>query len=243
MITLEHIYFSYDKNTPFLLEDISLEIKKGDYIAIVGPNGAGKTTLIKIILELLEPLSGKISIEGEKKKGFFGYIQQKTQTNDIFFPATVREIVEMGLLNSSKKQKENIDPLLTKLGIIELKNKAIHELSGGQYQKVLLARALIHQPEVLILDEPTSALDPNAREDFYALLSELNQKFQTTILLVSHDISSMGKYAKKMLYLDKKLIFFGDFEEFCHSEKMTQFFGFASQHQICWRKHNGNISL
>ncbi len=94
---------------------------------------------------------------------------------------------------------------------------------------------MVNNPEVLILDEPTSALDPKVREDFYDLLRKLNEEEQTTILLVSHDVGSIGKYTNKMLYLDQRLVFFGDYENFCKSEDMTDYFGFQSQHKMCWR--------
>jgi zinc transport system ATP-binding protein len=120
------------------------------------------------------------------------------------------------------------------LGITNLKGRPIGKLSGGQQQRVLLARALVHRPEILILDEPTVALDPQSREAFYATLQKLNQEKKVTVFFVSHDVVSIGKYASKILYLDRQVIFYGTFEEFCKSPKMTDYFG-AGQHVICHR--------
>ena len=121
------------------------------------------------------------------------------------------------------------------LNIEDLKNKKIGDLSGGQQQRVLLARALVSNPKLLILDEPTSALDPKIRNEFYELLKELNETLKVTIVLISHDIGTIGKYASRLIYLDKTLVFDGTFDEFCHSTDMTEYFGYFSQHQICWR--------
>jgi zinc transport system ATP-binding protein len=115
-------------------------------------------------------------------------------------------------------------------------------LSGGQQQRVLLARAMVSSPKLLVLDEPTSALDPSIREGFYELLTTLNKDDNVTILLVTHDIATVGKYTNKMLYLDRKLHFYGDYEEFCKSKRMTEYFGNITQHQICWRHMNGKCN-
>jgi zinc transport system ATP-binding protein len=128
-----------------------------------------------------------------------------------------------------------IDAALELLGIVPLKKRLIGGLSGGQQQRVLLARAMVNRPELLILDEPTTALDPETREQFYALLERINRSEGTTVLLVTHDTWSIGKYANRFLYVDKKIIFDGSFDDFCHSEEMTAFFGEHAQHLICHR--------
>jgi zinc transport system ATP-binding protein len=121
------------------------------------------------------------------------------------------------------------------MGIDHLKKRLIGDLSGGQQQRVLLARAMVNCPELLILDEPTTALDPETREHFYGLVEDLNRNAGTTVLLVTHDTWSIGKYASRFLYIDKKIIFDGSFDEFCRSEEMTAFFGEHAQHLICHR--------
>ena len=127
--------------------------------------------------------------------------------------------------------------MLELLEISGIRNRLIGDLSGGQQQRVLIARALVNEPELLILDEPASALDPETRDNFFALLQDLNEKRGVTIIMVTHDIGGIGEYASKLLYLDKKIIFFGGFDEFCRSENMAQFFGSASQHIICHEHH------
>lgn len=126
------------------------------------------------------------------------------------------------------------------MGIVHLAGKLIGELSYGEQQRVMLARALIRKPDLLIFDEPTTALDPETRDIFYTLTEEINRT-GTTVVLVTHDTGIIGKYARNLLYMDKKIIFFGTFEDFCSSPDMTGFFGLNSQHVICHQHDkNGN---
>ncbi len=244
LINVQDIVLKYGKHE--VLSDTSFNVVDGDYIGIVGPNGSGKTTLMKAILGLHPVSSGKIEFgEDVKDSRFIGYLPQKAIASDGLFPAKVKEIVSMGLLAQKREPKffvskdhESVKYILQKLKIEDLKNEKIGNLSGGQQQRVLLARALVASPRLLILDEPTSALDPTIREEFYGILKELNEKDGVTILLVSHDMGSIGKYTKKMLYLDRRLIFFGGYEEFCKSDQMTKYFGTLTQHQFCWRHTN-----
>jgi zinc transport system ATP-binding protein len=121
------------------------------------------------------------------------------------------------------------------MGIIAIKNKLIGELSGGLRQRALLARALVNDPDLIILDEPTTALDPETRESFYQVVRELNRTRNTTVLLVTHDTGTIGLHASRLLYLDKKIIYYGGFEDFCASSEMTEIFGSHAQHLICHR--------
>jgi len=228
-------------NNSYVFKDLSFSIQKGDYIAIVGPNGAGKTTLIKAILGLIEKEHGTIQFNTKK----IGYLQQRLFLNDPKFPANVYEIIKSGLLINKKSPKiftkkdiESIEKIIKEFEIEDLKHKLIGNLSGGEIQKVLLARALVSKPEILFLDEPTTALDPASRENFYEKLKDINEKENITIILVTHDIGSVGKYAKKMLYLNNKIVFFGTFKEFCESKDMTEYFGDISQHFFCHRHDN-----
>jgi zinc transport system ATP-binding protein len=207
-----------------VLTNVSFEIDKGDYVGIVGPNGSGKTTLIKAILGLIPIHSGSI-LYANKNKNLIGYLPQRAISNDRIFPGKVEEIVATGLVSTKACQllmgkgcKKAVQSILESLKISDLADKRIGNLSGGQQQRVLLARALINNPELLILDEPTSALDPMVREDFYNTLAELNKNNGTTILLVSHDISTIAQYAGKILYVDRKLIFWGNTKEFLNTD-------------------------
>ena len=131
--------------------------------------------------------------------------------------------------------RDALGKALDLMDITDIRDKLIGELSGGQQQRVLLARALIKEPELLILDEPTIAVDPEIRERFLNILMELNRKRQVTVLLVTHDTGSIGKYAKRLLYLDREIIFYGGFDDFCLSAEMTKVFGSSAQHLICHR--------
>ena len=245
VLEVNELSVSYQNNEA--LSGIDFEADGGDYIGIVGPNGSGKTTLIKTIVGLVPPARGRVRILGEDLSGFnqwgaIGYLPQKTGVLNPAFPASVHEIVATGVLASkkspkaiSKKDREKIAQALGLLGISDLKNMLIGRLSGWHQQRVLLARALVNEPQLLLLDEPTVALDPETRGNFYGLLQDLNREKRITILLVSHDTGTVGKYASKFLYLDKKMVFFGSFEEFCLSRGMTEYFGPTAQHLICHR--------
>jgi len=231
------------------LKDISFAIKKGDFIGLAGPNGAGKTTLIKAILGLLPVSSGRITLFGQTQKVFnsfskIGYLPQKYTSINALFPASVEEIVLLGILSSKKipkivfkEDKNKVERVLDELGILKLKNKILSELSGGQQQRVLLARALVSEPELLIFDEPSTALDPESRNDFFQLIHKLNKEKNTTIILITHDTGYIGNYANKLLYIDRKLIYFGKISEFCPSGKNKPYFE-KSDHHIIWHQHN-----
>lgn len=229
-----------------VLSDVTFGVQKGDYIGLVGPNGSGKSTLIRCILGLLRPAKGSVSLFGHdahemREREKIGYLPQRIDFFNPRFPSTVAEIVSQGLIAGGRARrgyrKNRIETMLELLEISGIRNRLIGDLSGGQQQRVLIARALVNEPELLILDEPASALDPETRGNFFSLLQDLNEKRGVTIIMVTHDIGGIGEYASKLLYLDKKIIFFGGFDEFCRSENMAQFFGSASQHIICHEHH------
>lgn len=249
ILSVKNLSVKYENQ--YALTNISFDIVEGDYISVIGPNGSGKTTLIKAILGLIPFCEGNIeggNIAGENQK--IGYLPQKTLANDKIFPATVSEIVATGLLAIKKhpkyfdsKDQLKVQNVLKKLNILDLKDNRIGNLSGGQQQRVLMARAMVSSPSILIMDEPTSALDPKIRDEFYTLIEKLNKEEGVTMVLVSHDIGSVAKYTDKMLYLDRKLVFFGKYDEFCKSEDMTKYFGYQSQHQICGRHDHGKCCI
>lgn len=228
-----------------VLEDISFQVESGDYVGIVGPNGSGKSTLIKALLGLVTIGKGSAALFGTPLSGFrdwhkVGYLPQSLHLVNPIFPATVQETVGLGLLSLkhfpkrlNRADNEKIEITLEELGISELKHKLIGELSGGQLQRVLLARAIVNDPELLVLDEPTAALDPETRSRFYAMIADINLSRGVTVLLVTHDSGAIGEYASKMLYLDKKILFYGSFDEFCCSPEMSKMFGEHSQHLMC----------
>ncbi len=242
VITADHLTFRYDGKD--VLSDISFSLNAGDYVGLVGPNGSGKSTLVRLALGLEAPAAGRILLFGQAPVQFsqwdkIGYLPQKNSALGRFFPATVAEVVALGLLSgksySRSRKQDVLQRVMEQMDIIDIRGKLIGELSGGQQQRVLLARALIKEPEVLILDEPTIAIDPEIRERFLGMLTELNRGRGVTVLLVTHDTGSIGKYANKLLYLDTTLVFYGSFDQFCRSAEMTEVFGAFSQHLICHR--------
>ena len=252
IVSLDHVSFHY--NSTEVLTDVSFVLERGDYLGLVGPNGSGKTTLIKLLLGLFQPSGGAVGLFGEDPREFrewqrIGYLPQKTAFNPLF-PATVKEVVSLGLLSRKKFPKRMagpdkvfIDAALSLMDIEDIGHKLIGELSGGQQQRVFLAKALVGEPELLILDEPTTALDPETREKFFATLSDLNRTKSVAIIIITHDTGTIGEYASKLLYLDKKVVFCGSFEDFCKSSGMTSYFGEFSQHLICHRHGKAGCPL
>ena len=218
-----------------VINDITFVAEEGAYVGIAGPNGSGKSTLIKNILGILRPQKGRIDLFGQPLGIFrrwekIGYLPQRLSALNSHFPGTVAEIVQMGL---PKKDATDLKRTLEMMAINHLSSRLIGELSYGEQQRAMLARALMRRPELLIFDEPTTALDPETREIFYSLTKTLNQQEGTTVILITHDIGVIGQYAQKLVYLDKEIIFSGSFKDFCASKDMTGFFGPTSQHIIC----------
>lgn len=243
VLKVKNLSFAYGATE--VLSGVSFVVNKGSYVALAGPNGAGKTTLIKLILGLDKPKTGEIEIFGTNKKDFkkwgrVGYLAQRASVVNPLFPASVKEVVGLGLLsqkkyfkNFSKSDKLKINEALKLMDISDFKDRLVSDLSGGQQQRVFLARALVSNPELLVLDEPSTALDPQIRENFFTLINNLNKEKGITIILVTHDTAQVGLYANELLYLDKTVIFYGPFADFCHSENMEKYFGHFAQHLIC----------
>lgn len=199
-LTVENLSVGYDGVA--VCENISFEVNAGDYLCIIGENGAGKSTLMKTLLGLVPPVKGKI-VKGADVGGI-GYLPQQ-DTSQSNFPASVWEITLSGCLAKSgfrpfynKAEKALANEKLEVLGISGLKRKSFSELSGGQQQKVLLARVLCSTDKILLLDEPVTGLDPQATQDLYQTFKELNEKCGTTIIMITHDLNSL-RYANKIL--------------------------------------------
>lgn len=208
MIKYRNVNYTVDNLE--ILKDVNIDLQKGDFIHILGPNGGGKSTLIKLMSQMIKPTSGEITINTDK----IGYLPQHFRSKK-GFPATVFEVIYSGFqkqyLVPKKEQLEIIDYWLTKMDICGFKNKKIGDLSGGEQQRVFLIRALIRDPELLILDEPTSALDPNFRQVFYQMLDEL-YKSGMTIINITHDIDpNYLSCQHHVLYVDRAIKFDGKY--------------------------------
>jgi zinc transport system ATP-binding protein len=206
LVELNHIFAGYDGSV--VLKDINLPVYEQDFLGIIGPNGGGKTTLLKVILRLLKPVSGVIQYAGKELKNNIGYMPQ-INLIDRKFPVRVCEVIDSGLIsekNTTRKQKaKKVDKILATMGLEDIRNKPIGELSGGQLQRVLLSRAIISEPQLLILDEPNSFVDKRFESYFYDCLQEINK--QTAIVLVSHDIGAVVSHAKNIACVNESLYY------------------------------------
>ncbi len=218
LINCKNASFGYDSKT--VAENINFEIYEGDYVFIVGENGSGKSTLIKGILSLIKPYSGEIEFENGLTKKDIGYFPQHTEMkND--FPASVEEIVLSGCMGNSsgklfynKADKALAEEKMKLLDVFDIRKKAFSQLSGGQRQRALLSRALCAAKSMLILDEPASNLDPLVTREFYHVIDKINKEMNITVLMVSHDMNSTVKYARKVLHLGDNENFFGDLDSY-----------------------------
>ena len=200
------------------ISEICLEVEDGEYLGIIGPNGGGKTTVLKAILGLVPAASGTIEVYG-KKPGetgtLVGYVPQFAEMEKSF-PATVREVVMMGRLKQKlslfhkfkKEDREIADELMQKVGIYSLAGRQIGGLSGGEFQKALIARALAAKPRLLLLDEPTASVDAASRDQIHQLLEELNKSM--TIILVTHDLLAVSSNVRRLACLNRRLVYHGE---------------------------------
>jgi zinc transport system ATP-binding protein len=202
------------------LENICLDLEEGDFLGLIGPNGGGKTTLIQVMLGLVKPSRGEVRIldrEPEQARRYIGYLPQKTFF-DRSFPITAMEVVLMGrfskaglLRRYSLPDREAALLALEAVGLKDRAGRQIGLLSGGEQQRVLVARSLVSEPQLLLLDEPTAGVDAAQQTEFYELLSRLNAGGMT-IVLVSHDISAVSTYVNKIACLNQRLYYHGSKE-------------------------------
>src|SRR6266511_3492016 len=202
-VELEGVGVSYGEVR--VLDGINLTVEPGDFLGIIGPNGSGKTTLLRVMLGLLEPQDGSVRLFGQPPAAFrewrrLGYVPQRAAL-DPALPVTVGEVVATGLV--------------TRIGA----------LSTGQQQRVLIARALVSDPELIILDEPTGGVDPEAQTSFYAMLQHLSREREVTLILVSHDIGVVAKEVNKLACLNRRLIFHGRPGDFLSDAALTALYG------------------
>lgn len=217
IIEVKNLDFHYGDN--HVLQDINLTVEEGTILGIIGPNGGGKSTLMKILVGLLKGYTGEVRISclrpGEGRKDHhmcIGYVPQHTRSN-FRFPATVYDIVEMGLYGMlglggpSSSEKDYILKLLEENGVLEIKDRSINALSGGQLQRTLIARALVSKPSVLLLDEPLAGIDETGSIQLMELLLKLKERLGLTVAMVTHDIHSVTMFADKLACLNRSIHF------------------------------------
>lgn len=215
-VELKDVTFTYHEQP--VLEDINFTMEEKDFVAVIGPNGGGKSTLLKLILGLIKPEKGEVKVFGrkpDKAREMVGYLPQHSLFNTDF-PINVFETVMMAryqgfFKNYSNKDVDIVQKALRDVDMQEYQKRQISRLSGGQMQRVLIARALAREPKILLMDEPMASIDPEMQNSFYQLISQLKDKM--AIVLVSHDVGTVSMHVDKIACLNRKLYYHGPAEE------------------------------
>lgn len=211
ILEIKDLSVGYEDN-PYVLKNVNLDVFRNDFLGIIGPNGGGKTTLLKTILGLVKPTHGHISFFSNNVKTDkinIGYLPQINQI-DKKFPISVHDVILSGLTIKrhilspyTKEQKEKVKKIAHQMGLDKLIGRPIGALSGGQLQRTLLGRAIIDDPDLLVLDEPNSYVDKRFESDFYKILEEINR--ETAIILVSHDVGTVVSMVKNIACVNEGL--------------------------------------
>lgn len=232
-ISIEAVTKRYGDSS--VIEDVSFVIPKGSISAIIGPNGAGKSTLAKMIMGIISPNSGTVAIDGQKPEQYrkkIGYVPQRFTFNPKV-PITVEEFLMLSLHVAGKHEHEErsiIENRFERVGLPNSTlNKQLSELSGGQLQRMLVARALLTDKELLIMDEPVAGLDIEGRQSIHEMLKKLNKDHGVTIILISHELEVVFTYAEHVLCINRRMLCQGKPEETLTEEVLTEMYG--SQHQ------------
>lgn len=218
IISIKNVSFSYSGGVN-VLENLSFDIYKKDFIAIIGANGSGKSTLLKLILKELNPSDGEIFISSTNIKNFkewdtIGYVPQINAGNIPGFPITALEIVTLNLYNkmgffkfSRKSHIELAKRALSQVNMLDFANTPMNKMSGGQQQRIMIAKSLINNPKILIFDEPTTGIDKESKDQLFKILTHLNRIHGITILLVTHELEIMKDNLTKVVEIrDKKVM-------------------------------------
>lgn len=208
IINFKDVSFGYTKS--MVLEKASFSINEGDFVSIIGPNGGGKTTLAKLMLGLLVPEEGYITVYGSapsKMRSMIGYVPQYS-LYDPNFPVSVQEVVLMGVMRKNKffytrKERAAAERIIEEVGLYTVRNNAFSDLSGGQRQRVLIARALVSSPRILLMDEPTASVDAAVEEKISTLLEQLSRKM--TIILITHDLGFVSNLVTNIICVNRKV--------------------------------------
>jgi zinc transport system ATP-binding protein len=220
-----------------VLEDVSLQVRRGELLGVLGPNGSGKTTLLRTILGQLRPVSGEVLVFGAPPAGLgaerhrLGYVRQEALV-DPAFPIRVLDVVLMGrygrlglVRRPGAEDREAARYALERVGLLEMAARPLADLSGGERQRVFLARALAGEPEVLLLDEPTTGVDVAASESFYEFLHGLQREMELTLVLVTHDIGVISAHVDQIACLNRRLVAHGKPRECLTEEALDAMYG------------------
>ena len=235
---LEFDRVSFQYGSEPVVEDVTLSVGQGEFVAVLGPNGSGKTTLLKLALGLIKPASGTVKLFGEPTSGArpgkrLGYVPQTVDGMETRFPATVEEIVNQGLYRGFdplaiwRRNSQAAVEALETVGMADLRRRRMSSLSPGQQQRTLIARALAREPELLVLDEPVSGVDAVGQEQLYAMVRRLNSERGITILLVSHDIGAVMREAQTVACINRTLVFHGPPHRITQ-EELSTLYGFPT---------------
>ena len=264
VLEVDDLSIHYNNRHHLAVDNISFDVKEGEVLGIIGPNGAGKTTLFRAILGLQE-YSGKIKLfgfEGSKYRSLLpliGYVPQKV-VFEPNFPATVYDVVSMGIISDKKivnganliqqcgccwnriykefgSNKDKVTQALKTVGLDKLRNRRIGELSGGELQRVFIAKCLVKDPLLLILDEPATSVDVESQTKFYNLIKKINEENNITIVWSSHDLDAVSKYATRVACMNKKLFFHGEKEKFFSDKELLKTYTESSM-QLHMHNHN-----
>ena len=247
MLSIKNLYKSFGGIQA--INNVSLDVDQGSITALIGPNGAGKTTLFRAILGL-QSFSGNMKLFGYENPKYssiiplIGYVPQKV-TFEPNFPATVYDVIAMGIISekrivqgakliqecgccwnrvyqSIKKDEDKVTQALHTVGLESLRNRRIGELSGGELQRVFIAKALVKDPLLLILDEPVASVDIESQIKFYNVIKTINEQNNITIIWSSHDLDAISKYANRVACMNKKLFFHGEKEKFFSDKELLK---------------------
>ncbi len=243
-IVLDDIYAAYSGRPA--LEGVSLEVSRGSFAALLGPNGAGKSTLLRIVLGLVEPVSGRVEVFGRPPGASdapVGYVPQAVSLPR-GFPISVAEVVLMGrygLLGAGRRpgaeDRRRSAEALDQVQMGEYAQRRFQDLSGGQQQRVLIARALAGEPELLLLDEPTGGLDAGSRARFYALVCDLQHERGLTLLCATHDLDVVAEHADELILLDRSIRLQGPTREVLHDRMVAQGYPVPADHRHASHGH------
>ena len=239
-IEVRDLRYSYNKY--MVLDGVELKVEEGEILGILGPNGCGKTTLLKNLNKNLSPIGGCVMLDGSDiadvaKRDVAKSVAVVPQTNEIRFSFTVREIVSMGRMpfqsmmsGESREDARIVDEAIEKVGLTSMKDRHINTMSGGERQRVMIARALAQTPRILLMDEPTLHLDINTQFEALDLIQELSRESRLTVVVVSHDLPMVARYCDKIAMIhDRRVMCCGTPEEVLTPENMRTVFNMDAE--------------